>query len=139
MDSIQKERISYMRQEGVGYSKIARTLGISENTVKSYCKRNHLGGQAAVLTANVGSFCKSCGMPIEQPLGKKERKFCSDECRIRWWNTHPEHVKKEAIYHFNCAHCGSAFESYGNKSRKFCSHACYISNRFGVREAGDRV
>lgn len=139
MDSIQKERISYMRQEGVGYSKIAQILGISENTVKSFCKRNQLGGRAVVLTANTGSFCKSCGMIIEQTSGKKTQKFCSDKCRISWWNAHPEHVNKQAIYHFNCAHCGSAFESYGNKSRKFCSHACYISNRFGVQETGDRA
>lgn len=139
MDLKQKERISYMRQEGVGYSKIAQTLGISENTVKSYCKRNHLGGRAVIQTTNSGSLCKSCGMPLEQTPGKKTRKFCSDECRINWWNTHPEHVKKEAIYHFNCAHCGSAFESYGNRSRKYCSHVCYISNRFGVQETGGRA
>ena len=136
MNEKQKKQISRMRHEGFGYSKIAQALGISENTVKSYCKRNRLGGRADSPAADVGPFCKNCGKPLIQTPGKKAKKYCSDKCRVSWWNAHPEQVKKKAIYCLNCAHCGAAFESYGNKSRKFCSHACYINNRFGERKAG---
>jgi endogenous inhibitor of DNA gyrase (YacG/DUF329 family) len=131
----QREQVSHMRNEGYGYSRIAQALGISENTVKSYCKRNQLGGRTDNPSLKTGDFCRNCGKPLEQIRGRKTRKFCSDKCRVTWWNTHPEQVKRKAVYDLKCAHCGAAFESYGNGSRKFCSHSCYISNRFGLQEA----
>jgi uncharacterized protein YjcR len=44
MTSFQKEQIHRMRSAGMGYAKIAASLGVSENTIKSYCRRNNLGG-----------------------------------------------------------------------------------------------
>jgi uncharacterized protein YjcR len=44
MTSFQKEQIHRMRSAGMGYAKIAASLGISENTIKSYCRRHNLGG-----------------------------------------------------------------------------------------------
>lgn len=132
MDAKQKERITHMRLAGWGYSKIAQALGISKNTVKSYCKRNQLGGRP--VSASDRTVCKNCGREIKQTSGKKARMFCSDNCRVTWWNVHPELVKRGAVYQMRCAYCGGSFESYGNKSRKFCSHACYISSRFGSRK-----
>lgn len=139
MDEKQKDLVSYMRREGAGYSKISDALGISINTIKSYCKRNNLGGRAENLAANIGVHCKNCGKLLEQPHGKKKRKFCCDKCRVEWWNTHPEFVVKKAIYHMKCLHCGTEFESYGNKTRKYCSHACYISARFGIEKSENRI
>ena len=49
MNHQQKEDIRQMRAEGHSYAKIADRLGISENTVKSYCRRNNLGGVAFVI------------------------------------------------------------------------------------------
>jgi len=46
MKYLQKEQITQMRSEGFSYAKIAAALGISENTVKSFCRRNNLGGAA---------------------------------------------------------------------------------------------
>ncbi|MCD8003201.1 MAG: hypothetical protein LUG88_04735 [Clostridia bacterium] len=40
MTNEQKMIISSLRAEGMGYSSIARKVGISENTVKSFCRRN---------------------------------------------------------------------------------------------------
>ena len=42
MTDAQKENIRYLRGEGLGYRAIAARLGISENTVKSFCRRNNL-------------------------------------------------------------------------------------------------
>lgn len=122
----QKEKIKQMRGEGFSYSKIAATLGISENTVKSYCRRNNLGG-AGMGIANQAddAFCRQCGVPLNHTPGAKKKRFCSDKCRMAWWNAHPEAVNRKAIYLFTCDHCGTAFESYGNKNRKYCSRACY--------------
>ncbi len=96
MTIFQKEQVRRMRREGFGYSKIAAYLGISENTIKSFCKRNNLGGLMAVskpeqqgIKKEVCASCKNCGKSIEQRLGVKQRKFCSDECRMLWWRNHP--------------------------------------------------
>ena len=138
MTLFQKEQVRRMRTEGIGYSKIAARLGISENTIKSYCKRNNLGGVTVASKPDqcdagkeACAFCKNCGKPILHRLGVKSRKFCSDECRMVWWNSHPGQVSQKAVYHLECAGCKKPFDSYGNKHRKYCSHACYIKERFG--------
>ena len=40
MTQQQKEQISKLRASGASFGKIASALGMSVNTVKSYCKRN---------------------------------------------------------------------------------------------------
>lgn len=134
MNATQKEQIRILRKQGYGYTKIAQSLGLSENTVKSYCKRNNLGGVATVqLQSNLAgqAFCKNCGNPLLQKQGAKPKKFCCDECRTIWWNNHLDSVKKKAIYSLVCAGCNKTFQSYGNKNRRFCCHPCYVAGRFG--------
>jgi endogenous inhibitor of DNA gyrase (YacG/DUF329 family) len=131
MKSSQKEQIKKLRGAGCGYGGIAKALCLPENTVKSYCKRHGLGGYAGnIVKANDGIYCRCCFKPLEQIPGYKQRKFCSDECRTKWWNAHPELVSRKAIYRFVCPVCGKEFESYGNAGRKFCSHECYVAQRF---------
>lgn len=43
MTDEQKLDIISMRRAGAGYGKIASTIGISINTVKSFCRRHSLG------------------------------------------------------------------------------------------------
>lgn len=142
MNVMQKEQIRLLRLQGAGYSKTAQSLGLSENTVKSYCKRNNLGGVAnATLQMNMAGlrFCKNCGNPLLQEKGLKPKKFCCDACRTAWWNSHLDSVKKKAVYSLVCAECGKTFDSYGNKNRRYCCHPCYVAGRFGKaqsREAG---
>ena len=52
MTNEQRERITTMRQDGIGYIKIAQALGLSENTVKSYCRR-----QKSVITKEETARC----------------------------------------------------------------------------------
>lgn len=47
MTDNQKAQIIKLRVAGNGYGKIARTLGISLNTVKSFCRRNDINGNIA--------------------------------------------------------------------------------------------
>jgi hypothetical protein len=134
MTDTQKQRIKEMRGEGKSYIKIAASLNIPENTVKSYCKRNNLGGRLkSNATDNVDSpaYCKQCDKPLIQTRGIKTRKFCSPSCRSSWWAAHPGEINQTAVYHFTCERCDSGFTAYGNKERKYCSHACYVADRFG--------
>jgi len=136
----QKEHIQRLRNEGKGYKRIAALLGLSDNTVKSFCRRNNLDGVTEQKSENKvenkksSPFCKNCGKPIEIRQGVKPRKFCCDECRLSWWNRHADQVSKKAIYHLECAGCRKAFDSYGNKKRKYCTHDCYINTRFKSEE-----
>ncbi|GHU59279.1 hypothetical protein AGMMS49975_26690 [Clostridia bacterium] len=130
MTSTQKSKITELRGNGESYANVAETLGLSVNTVKSFCRRNNLN----IINENKiadNVVCKVCQKAIEQVNGRKPRKFCSDKCRIEWWNAHPEQVARKAVYTYTCPHCQNTFTAYGNSRRKFCSHACYISERFG--------
>lgn len=80
MTNEQKNQITDMRRNDDGYSRIAQTLSISENTVKSYCRRNGLSSVA--LNNTVG--CKQCGKSITIKEKCKPRQFCSDRCRVAW-------------------------------------------------------
>ena len=114
-------KIEELQHEGYGYKKIALLLELPVNTVKSYVRRHPVTPTAAVLAKG----CLHCGAPLAQLPGKKEKKFCSDRCRMAWWNAHPERVNKKAFYKLTCAHCGREFEAYGNAGRKYCSRTCY--------------
>ena len=137
MTEEQKTQIANLRGEGYGYVRIAQALGISENTVKSFCRRKKLAGRtvasqampAAVRDGN--HFCLCCGNEVAQTPGRKEKKFCSDRCRNKWWNSHLDRVKRKANYEFICPQCRKPFTAYGNAKRKYCSHECYIAHRFG--------
>jgi len=125
MTDNQKQQIITLRRNGAGYGTISNRLGISINTVKSFCRRK---GLAAPPT---DSICEQCGKPIAQHTGRKRKRFCSDACRNNWWNDHLDLVKHKAVYTLNCMACGKQFTIYGNRHRKFCSHKCYIAYRFG--------
>ncbi len=142
MTNEQKAVVESLRSQGLGYKRIAAQTGISANTVKSYLRKNVLAPveqtasaiipEPAMETAADRQFiCRCCGKPVAQNPGRKEKKFCSDACRTRWWNSHLDLVKRKAIYHFACPTCGREFTAYGNAHRKYCSHSCYIEDRFG--------
>ena len=94
MNTAQKEQIRQHRMEGVTYEKIAVCLGLSVNTVKSFCQRNQLGGRKQHTSAK--HTCKQCGVEVKQLSHRKEKKFCSDKCRLTWWNSHPEKMQQIA-------------------------------------------
>ena len=134
MTTVQKNEGIRMRKSGLGYTKIAEELGISKNTVKSFCRRNRLAGEAAAVASadtQEVKYCLHCGRQVMQNPGRKEKKFCSDLCRNRYWNSHLDQVQRKAMYEYTCPTCGAVFHAYGNRNRKYCSHKCYIEARFG--------
>lgn len=73
--------------------------------------------------------CPQCGKTVEPLTGRREKKFCSDACRMAWWNSHSDLVRRRAYYSLVCEYCGKPFESYGNKNRKYCSRTCYLQSK----------
>ena len=134
MTNDQKATIDSLRAQGLGYKRVAAKIGISENTVKSYFRRNTMPVSEPPKRTEGTHNCLRCGKPVRQNPGRKEKKFCSDVCRNAWWNEHLDQVKRKAIYHFTCPVCQKKFTAYGKSDRKYCSHACYIQSRFGGAE-----
>ena len=79
-------------------------------------------------------LCPCCGAVIVQLAGRKQKRFCSDACRIKFYSEHPDSINKKAYYTFQCEYCGKEFNAYGNKTRKFCSTDCAAKKRFGTKE-----
>jgi len=115
MTKDEKDQILALRREGRGYRAISGLLGIPTSTVSSFCK-SHDDGETEV--------CPQCGAKITQNPHRKRKKFCSDKCRMLWWNSHLDQVNRQAYYKATCIHCGKEFVSYGNDHRKFCSRSC---------------
>lgn len=128
-----KNMIITYRDKGCSYKTIADMLNISVNTVKSCCRRNkqtkNVQTQKPVKLDN--SRCLNCGCEITIIKGHRRKKFCSDRCRMAWWNAHKDKVNKKAVYSIVCGHCKKSFEAYGAKNRKYCSRRCYFMGRYG--------
>lgn len=134
MTDTQKEQILQLRAEGLGYVRIAREIGVSENTVKSFCRRYAklgAGSPMVVMQEQTQSFfCCQCGVEVPQNPGRKLKRFCSDACRTKWWNAHAGQLNRKTMHRYKCPSCGREFEVYGTAKRKYCSHDCYINARF---------
>ena len=68
----QINELNNMRLQGYKPTYIAKTLGISVNTVKSHIRRH----PQIPNTHN----CEYCGKPVLQNEGRKLKRFCSDKC-----------------------------------------------------------
>lgn len=128
MTSQQKARLLEMRQAGLSFAQISADLGISKNTLKSFCRRVDATIDTAATTA-----CACCGNPFA--VGGK-RRFCSDGCRYAWSYSHRTLSVHNAVEK-KCACCGKRFFSYVSSHRKYCSRACYIADRYGKEGCHD--
>ena len=131
MTTQEKRSLEAYRRNGYGYKKIADIMGISENTVKTYCKRNNLAGAVAVRNphGNV-TRCKACGEPLVQMTGCKPKVFCSTTCRNNWWNKHRKLIKHRDGRQVTCKNCGEEMSISKNSTQQYCSHSCYVAARF---------
>ena len=139
MTNEQKQSIHNMRRQGLGYTQIADSTGISVNTIKSFCRRNNLTTyNASKDTGNKENkdLCKQCGKQLKQIPKAKPKTFCCDMCRFDWWNTNRNKMNRNSTHHLTCIYCGKVFDSY-DKNRKYCGHSCYIADRFGGRAHHD--
>ncbi|MGO1368527.1 helix-turn-helix domain-containing protein [Senegalia sp. (in: firmicutes)] len=142
MTDYERQEIYKLRKEGLGYKAIGTMLGLTRDTVRSFCRRNNLGGNGKIVSLNIEVMkdkkllCLNCGKFMKVKNKGRPRKYCSDKCRRTWWKENQDKtVQREAsTYKHTCLYCGEEFSVYGNKKRKFCSHDCYIKYRFWSEE-----
>lgn len=127
MTDEQKARILQLHAMGMGYTAIGREMGIKRDTIKSFISRN----KNALPTTR----CDFCGRKIVQIPKQKPKRFCSDQCRMRWWSSHQEEINRKAYHTFTCNYCGKEFTVYGKKDAKYCSVECYGKARARAYEA----
>lgn len=130
MDAKQKEEITHLRMQGMTYEQVSKQLHLSVNTVKSYCQRNQLGGRKQIVSEKY--FCKQCGAKVKQIPRRKLKKFCSDKCRMKWWNGHPEKLHRKSGQSIVCPICENVFFAYVSANRKYCSRECYGKSKSEV-------
>ena len=128
MTQEQKILILHYREQHMTYRQIGEKLGLSPDTVKTFCRRN--GAQTGKTAQSAECRCRNCGAPVHLLPGRRERLFCSPACRTAYWRKH-NLLGKDPRY---CAGCGALLTG-GSASRKYCSHACYIRHRFGSSAA----
>ena len=128
MTQEQKILILHYREQHMTYRQIGEKLGLSPDTVKTFCRRNTPREDRT--ETSTSSQCRNCGAPVHPLPGRRERLFCSPACRTAYWRKH-NLLGKDPRY---CAGCGALLTG-GSASRKYCSHACYIRHRFGSSAA----
>lgn len=115
-----KDRILALRRDGLNFSKIAKILDIPTDTVRTYLNR---------FNQKYENRCRMCECKIVSAPHHKKKIFCSDKCRLEWWNVHQGVVRRKAFYKYVCPFCGKEFIAYGNAKRKYCSRGCYANAR----------
>lgn len=118
MTDKEKTAINNLVGMGTSITDISEKLNISRNTVKSYLQRKK--------TADV---CLNCGAVLTHTPHKKKKKFCSDKCRMHYWNTHQNEMSHTSAAIVKCEVCGKDVLSYRKKPRRFCSRECAAKGR----------
>ena len=119
MTKKEKQKIIHLYNEGRTIAEIEEELGVSKNTIKSFLRRQE-----------ENQPCLYCKQPFVVYPGRKEKKFCSDKCRMKFWNSRLGTVDLAGMEECVCLHCGKTFRAYPKRKRKYCSHKCYIEARF---------
>lgn len=135
MNQQQRELILKLRAQGMSYGKIAAAVGLSANTVKSFCRRNPTDSLPAKTAAVARpERCPQCNSLLEQTSGHRQKRFCCEKCRRLWWAAHPEQMNRNTFYPVTCQQCGKSFLQYGTRPRKYCSRVCYLIQRYGKND-----
>ena len=147
MTNHEKQQIQEMRSAGAGCVRIAEELGLSVNSVKSFCRRHGLERNLALYTTPavapivqtdsvpepvpivITAPCEQCGAPVTQVPARKKKRFCSDACRMAWWAAHRNDAGQPHARTFTCACCGNTFTIYGVPERTYCSKSCAARSR----------
>lgn len=134
MNEIQRQKIRKLRTQGYGYLRISEELGISPNTIRSFCKKENIAGYIKVGEQLKGKdnlvVCKQCGKKFYQIAGRKKKIFCSSACCSVYWSNHKDKQRRFIPQKYECLICGKEYYEYPTRNRKFCSRECYyISKR----------
>lgn len=118
MTDKEKIAIKALNAAGMSLTDISAQLSISRNTVKSFLKRS-----------KTEDLCLNCGTVLPHIPHKKKKKFCSDKCRMHYWNVHQNEMSHTNATIIKCEVCGKDVLSYRQKPRRFCSRECAAKGR----------
>lgn len=114
----QKQNLDELREQGHSYQTIADNTNLTYKQVKGYFQRK----------ANF-TYCLQCNRPVKQTAHRKEKKFCSDKCRMKWWNNHKTLIQRKPHHTQVCPYCNKIFNCYDSKHHVYCSRECYANAR----------
>ena len=123
MTTEEANNIFKLHKEGLSYRAIAKKLNISEGTVYSFLRRNP--------NYEIKGICRFCGNEMKPQVGNRTKHFCSNKCRMNYWNKHKKVAGRGSNKECTCLHCQTSFIDFGNRKRKFCSRGCYLEHRYG--------
>ena len=125
MTNEQRAIILAMRERGEKYQAIAEKTGIAVGTIRSFFARYNKG---VVIRPVSSDICLQCHQPILCRKVKRNRTFCSDQCRSKWWNAHRENLSTASAHQTICKVCRKKIITYSGA--KYCSRACYFIDRY---------
>ena len=77
MTDQQKSEIESLRKEGLSYRQIAEKVGVTPACIKTFFHRKRI--------RDATRLCEQCHKPIITTVNRSNRRFCSTECKSRWW------------------------------------------------------
>ncbi|MCD8306819.1 MAG: hypothetical protein LUD51_01120 [Clostridia bacterium] len=75
----QTDTINSMLARDISEAEIAKSIGMSSAALRSYLHRH------PELRRDI-KRCRCCGKIVPQTPHKREKQFCSDTCRMSYWN-----------------------------------------------------
>lgn len=100
----EKNFILKLRSQGLSYSEIAEKSGFSENTIKSFIRRE---GLQNTMEKEINITCKYCGKELTQTKEYRPKKICSDRRRFAWWHSKETELPSDSPYLLKCKNCGA--------------------------------
>lgn len=144
--SSEREEVRKLRMQGLSCARIAELAGIPEEDVASHCRT--LGFPETGSCRKVplppedeawlrdkrgepkGRKCPVCGNALEQLARGRGKRFCSRECRNKFWNEKRRGDIKIHGHKAVCGNCGEDFYALA-ETQLFCSRSCYFESRYG--------
>lgn len=131
MTQLEKQEIIKLRNEGKSYKQISELTGICLSTIKTVCLRYQTKQNEQVY------YCKCCGRKLVFTDGKKQKQYCSDTCRMRYWRNNKDKMNIAHTIQVECPVCSRVFTVYETKKKTYCCRECYLrSIRMEVTDYG---
>lgn len=77
MTDQQKHEVESLRKQGLSYRQIAEKVCVTPACIKTYFHRKRI--------RDATRLCEQCHKPIITTVNRSNRRFCSTECKSRWW------------------------------------------------------
>lgn len=131
MTKAKAEKIIELRKSGLGYQAIAKEIGVSRDSVRSFCKNHNIEPETIARDdKRYQGCCPNCHKRLQKQKSGRPRKFCSKECQVAYWNTYGKGAERATEFTAKCKYCGREFSTYVNQNKKYCCHEHFVIDRY---------